>query len=422
MEMPFKYIVLIIMKQLKDRNMPLVIDKGTVISYLKEFLKKSLFDINEKKEMCEGFNIDFEWDDLINKYYQYFDADGDEIKFDMDYIDELDNLINEEIEQYDLVFIHDVNFTLDNSIVFLDIIGVEKKKELYDFLLGIEKRIEFYYGGVMAALKINDCKNNTIDTDEIFSSIKKLKLIKTVMLINTNSLLSEIQKRDLILYSCDEADTIDELDNISLLLDDENFCDSDILDDVFLRSIFVGGELNKFTLRDSLILNSYTTLCDKKYSKINFYLTFLGLLEKEINKADELLKCELINIKYRLMNVLDTVYGTTTFLGNNSIDMMNIKEDYSFIYNAVNYFVDELLCYDDNKYRNNAYDTENTMIYLNSIMKKLLIQTYYNLTKDNDIINRINDNKLFGVNTISSVFLKDIVDISKTKVKEIKGK
>lgn len=420
MEIPFKYIILIIMKQFKDRKMPLVIDKDTVISYLKEFLKKSLFTINEKKEMCENFNIDFEWDDFINTYYQYFDVDGNEIKFDMDYIDELDNLINEEMEQYDLILIHDINYTLNSSTVFLDIIGIEKNKELYDFLLDIETKIEYCYN-VISNLKINDYKN-IINIDEIVYSIKKLKMLKVVMFVNTNSFLSEVQKKDLILYSCDEADIIDELDSIFLLLDDENFCEADILDDTFLRSIFVGSESNRFSLRDSLILNSYTTLKDKRYSKINFYLTFLDLLDDEINKSSEFLKNELIRIKYRIMNVLDNVYGMTTILGNMNIDMTEVKEDYFFIDDAVNYFIDELLCYDDEKYKNSDYDTDNTMIYLNNIMKKLLIQTYYNLTKNKDIINKINDNKLFGVNAISSGFLKDIVDTLKTKVKEINGK
>ena len=118
------------------------------------------------------------------------------------------------------------------------------------------------------------------------------------------------------------------------------------------------------------------------------------------------------------MYVLDSVYGKSTFLENKNMDMTEINEDYFFAYDAVNYFINELLCYDDDKYRNKNFDTDNTMIYLNNIMKKLFIQTYYYLTKDKEVINKINDNKLFGINTISSGFLKDIADVKKIKIKE----
>jgi len=104
-------------------------------------------------------------------------------------------------------------------------------------LLDIEKQIENCYN-VMAKLEMHDYKK-IVSTSEIINSIKKLRLLKTVVLVNINNLLTEVQKRDMDLYACDIADTIDELDKINLLVDDEDFCDSDIAEDAFLKSIFV---------------------------------------------------------------------------------------------------------------------------------------------------------------------------------------
>ena len=86
---------------------------------------------------------------------------------------------------------------------------------------------------------------------------------------------------------------------------------------------------------------------------------------------------------------------------------------------TVSYFIDELLMYNDEHYRNIECDTENTMIYLDNIVKKLLIQTYYKLTNDEEIVDMIKTNEKYGVNVISSSFLRDIVEKPKTKIKEV---
>jgi len=415
MEIPFKYIVLYIIKTLNDRKMSLIIKKQDLTKYLAEFVKKSPFTIEEKKEMTDDFDLDFEWNDIINTYYQYFDMDSDVLKFDIDYIDELDNLISEEQNSYDQVFVHDTNFTLNTNTTFLSIIGVEINKNLYNFLLDIEKQIENCYN-VMAELEIYDHKKR-VSNIEIIDSIKKLKILKTVMLLNTKNLLPEIKQKELILYSYDMADITEELDKINLLTEDEDFYESDITEDTFLRSIFIDSDSSKFNLRDSLILNSGEVAEYRKYSKINFYLTFLNLLEEEIKKANDLLNVELIKIKYKIMNTLDSTYNMSTILGNKTINDTEFKEDYYFAYNQANYFINELLNYDDEKYRNKNFDTDNIMIYLNNIMKKLLIETYYILTKDKEIIRKIKENKLYGINNISSSFLKEIVEKPKIKIK-----
>ena len=74
--------------------------------------------------------------------------------------------------------------------------------------------------------------------------------------------------------------------------------------------------------------------------------------------------------------------------------------------------------YDNEQYRNDDYSVDNTLVYLNNIIKKLLIETYYKLTGDNKIVDEIKGNPLYGINTISSGFVCDIVDKPKGRVKE----
>lgn len=405
------------MKKLYVRNMDLVINKKTLMKYLSELFKQSVFTIEEKFSIIENFDFEYELDDFINKYYQYFDVEGEKIKFDIDYISELDNLIKEQINEYDIAFIHDINFTMNSNVLFLDILGVDVKRNLYYYLLDIEKDIEDCYndiGELDAYVGLGE-----VDISGLINKIKKLYIKKTIMNINSKNLLSEIQYKDLVLLSISVADDFEYLEELELLIESDEFNEFDIIQDIFLRCLFTGGDYHLFNLRDSIIMNRYNMTEDSKYSRINFYLTFLELLEGEIKKTDEFLNIELVRIKYRIINMLDSVYGMSLFINNRNIKMDNIKEDYTFIYDTVFYFADELLMYEDNQYKNIDLDLDNMFIYANSIMKKLLIETYYKLTKDKDIIERIENNPLYGVNHISSCFLKEIVDNPKVKIKEV---
>lgn len=417
MELPFKYMVLCIIRTLNERNMPLVIQKSDLVSYMNKFMEKSYFTIEEKKQISEDFDFDYELDSLVSKYFQYFDNEGKEITFDSSLVSELGALILEEREESDELLINDVDMVIEGDTEFLDILGVKINKELYNYLLDIEKEIEDCYNEL--------CRLDSyvgfaeVDINPLIDKIKKLKMKKIVMFINTSNLLSKVQHRDLMQYACNISDKINEDEIVDLLLDDYDFNEIEITDDVLLRSIFISGDSYASNLGESIVLNHLGIKKNKKYSIIKFYLTFLELLEREIKKANELLYIELLDIKYKLMNTLDSVYGTTLFIGKSEDFDKEFDEDYDFALKAVCYFIEELLMYDDEQYRNKESDTDNTMIYLNNIMKKLLIETYYKLTGDKKIIDMIKENNLYGVNTISSGFLKNIVEKPKTKVKEV---
>ena len=416
MELPFKYIVFRIIKKLGDRKLPLNINKNKLAQYISEILKRSYFTMEEKKEIMENFDYEFELNDLISTYFQYFEDNGKEIVFDSDYIEEINILITNESNNYDRLFIHDIEFTTGDSPVFLELIGIKINKKLYEYLIKLEKDIEDCYNeyrDIESYIGISE-----VNTKPLLKKIKSLKLKKLILLLNAKNLLTNFESQDLLCYANDMVDKTTEFDEVSLLVEDDNFNQSDILYDVFMRSIFTSSDLYISCTRDKLITNIFKENNDIKYSKISFYLKFLELLNKEIENSDETMIEELIYIKYRLINSIDSVYDTMLLLNKNILEEVSFTPNYTFAETASYYFVDEVLKYEDDKYINKEYNTKNIMIYLNNILKKIYIKTYYDLTNSKKIIENIEKNKLYGINYESSNLLKEIVENSKIKKKK----
>ena len=51
------------------------------------------------------------------------------------------------------------------------------------------------------------------------------------------------------------------------------------------------------------------------------------------------------------------------------------------------------------------------------LYEKIFIKTYYSLTKDNDVVKRITENKFYGVNKTSSKYFDDILNIPRRRIK-----
>ena len=417
MELPFKYIVLCIIRTLNERGLPLNLTKTKIINYLNKIIEKSYFSMEEKKELGENFDFEYELDSLFDEYFQYFDNDGNIISFDENYVQDIGELILEEFNKYDEEFISNIDVVVEGDTQFLDILGVPIKKELYNYLINMERKIEEYYDEFSRL--DNYVGLSEVDIKPLIKKITECKMKKVILLLDTRNLLSYYEHHDLMQYGINTMNKTDDFDEIELMIYDEAFGETDILDDILLKSIFTGNDLYISCMCENIIQNVLGISDDTRNSTIKFYSTFLNLLENEIQNSNEILKSELIRIKYRLIYVLDSVYGTFIVANKDFIYDDEYGENYSFMNNAVRFFIDELLMYDDERYRNIECDMENTMIYLDNIVKKLLIQTYYKLTNDEEIVDMIKTNEKYGVNVISSSFLEDIVEKPKTKIKEV---
>jgi len=416
MELPFKYIVLCIIRTLSERGLALEITTSCLRKYLNKIIEKSYFTIEEKKELIDNFDFEYELSSLLDRYFQYFDNEGNVVSFDNNYIEDLGELILDEFNEYDEELIGNIDVVIEGNTEFLDILGVPIKKELYNYLIEVEKEIEESYDEYA---RIDSYVGlSEVDIKPLMKKITQCKMKKVILLVNARNLLSYYEHHDLMQYGINVMNKNDDFDELELLISDGTFDETDILDDVLLRSIFTGSDLYMSCMSESIMQNVLGVSDDTKNSTIKFYLTFLDLLDKEIDNSNELLSLELMRIKYRLIYAMDSAYGTF-IVANKDYVFDEYEENYKFINKTVKYFINELLMYDDEHYRNSECDTDNTMVYLDNIVKKLLIETYYKLTDDKEVITMIKENEFYGVNTISSGFLKDIVEKHKTKVKEV---
>lgn len=416
MEIPFKYIVLSIIKILYDRKMELSINKKILTDFLKEIIKKSFFTIEEKREMINNFDFDYELNNLLDEYYRYFEIEQENIVFEIDYASELDKLIKEEIEKNDITIIDEIEYIIENDTTFFEMLGVNIKKELYKILIDLEKEIEENYN------ELSDLDNyvglSELNTKNLVNNIKKLLFKRMLLIMDVQNLLTNKEYEDLVRYSTNIAEENNDYEDLMFLIEDASVDETTIMNDVFLKSIFTCDELYYSTIKSRL--NYQLTREDNniKYNKLKFYLTYLELLEEEIKKDNELCS-ELVVVKYRLMQTIDTMYDTFTFINKNILSGIDFVEDYSFIEYEIYYFIEELLMYDDEKYKNQEFNTKKITVYIENTIKKILIATYYKLTKDKQIINAITNNKLYGINKISSSFFSDMVKRNNKKIKDI---
>ena len=98
---------------------------------------------------------------------------------------------------------------------------------------------------------------------------------------------------------------------------------------------------------------------------------------------------------------------------NNLEKLEDYEGKYKFNELEALFFIDEILSYDDKMYE---YKDSYVIEYFN-IIKKVFIKTYYSLTKDNNIISKIKENKLYSINKTSAKYFDDILNSPRRRVK-----
>lgn len=396
MELPFDYIVLSMFNIQKVHNVKTEIDKKTIVKYLIKLVKK--LDLNE---FISSFDFDIEMDFFVQNYSDYIEYDGNSIVLDSDVsLNELNELINVESKEHSKEQISSYYNIINSDLDLFTSLGIKIRKELYEYLLYNEKKLEDSYE------KFNN--NDLYD-------IKKYHLINSVMFFNMSNLLSDRDYENLYLYSSDITDLYLNPNNFNLpLLIDSDYIYS-IYNNTFDRAILLIDDNYEFILRDKIFVNmnkNIDSFDDTSKCQLKFYLTFLEFLDNEIETtSNKDIKRELIVSRNRLMNALGSIFDINAF--NNKENINIDKEDYSFIGNQIFYFIEELFKYDDYKYLDG--DKEDYIIYFYNIIKKIYIDTYYNLTNDDKVLDIINNNKLDN----SEITLNILSGIGKKKIKKL---
>lgn len=417
MDIPLAYIIFDIMISLKKNNRDTMIYRDILIIYLKRFINSFDLDKDVLEDLIFDFNFANELSFFLDDYEDYFEMEDGIIRLNSDVsINELKKLQEENVilEDFDEEFISDVEKVIHNDISFLEIIGINPNIQVYNALLELEEKLEYKYLDLSYDGLFDE---NTIEKTR--EEIKLLKVITNIMYININNNFSSVDYDNLYLYAKDRAKLMHGEESEVKLSCNPPFDKTLLVKTPMDKALFINDSSAKGAIKGRLKMNNKKNkkkINMQDMTKLNFYLMYLELLDKEINKTKNIeLKDELIIAKYRLMYVLDSIYDLMNFKKRES--SIKINGDYSFIETIIYFFTVEVLSYDDKEYKLDGTNKKDIITYYFNIIKKLYVETYYKLTNDRVIIDLINNSNFYNVNTISSKLFSNIVPSEKNKSK-----
>lgn len=411
MEVPFDYILINIMINLMERNIAPRISKDNLEKIIIKFIK-SYYTDREVLDIINNFDFDYELNEFYSKYLDYFDIDDDTIFLnDNVSIKMLEGFIVPESDE-DINFLENVIDFLNSDLSITELMGITIRKDIYDYLIKIYKSLNEQYKD----LNVLRMQGNKKKENETIKKIKLLSIQEKIMFINMHYNLDANEYYDLLLYSDDILDS-EECFCIPFNIPNNIFDEYTFYNNPFQRAIFIENisfnALTRYKL-DYNIDKASENNTDYFMLDYKFYLTYYYLLREEMKiVTDDRIKVELNKIKYNLMQVIDSIFDNTLFMNIDNSRLDDVKIDNSYNEFETYFFIDELLSYNDDMYNK---DDSYIMEYFN-IIKKIFVKTYYNLTKNQRVIQIIKNNKLYGINNISSSYFDDIVNTPRRRIK-----
>lgn len=411
MEVPFDYILINIMINLMERNIAPRISKDNLEKIIIKFIK-SYYTDREVLDIINNFDFDYELNEFYSKYLDYFDIDDDTIFLnDNVSIKMLEGFIVPESDE-DINFLENVIDFLNSDLSITELMGITIRKDIYDYLIKIYKSLNEQYKD----LNVLRMQGNKKKENETIKKIKLLSIQEKIMFINMHYNLDANEYYDLLLYSDDILDS-EECFCIPFNIPNNIFDEYTFYNNPFQRAIFIENISFNALTRYKLDYNiDKASENDTDYFMLDykFYLTYYYLLREEMKiVTDDRIKVELNKIKYNLMQVIDSIFDNTLFMNIDNSRLDDVKIDNSYNEFETYFFIDELLSYNDDMYNK---DDSYIMEYFN-IIKKIFVKTYYNLTKNQRVIQIIKNNKLYGINNISSSYFDDIVNTPRRRIK-----
>lgn len=410
MEVPFNYILINIMINLKNRCLETKISKQNLIKIINIIIYELEITEKEKLKMSRDFDFNYELDIFYNENIEYFEIFQDNIILNNDvFIDELENILDD--NKTDEFILDMIDGILQTNISIMELTGIKIRKYLYKWLALSIYEEEKMYVDLLQTRK----NNNFLLERNIIKQIKFHCLARKIYFVNLDT-LDPNDLYDLSLYGdAIEENIVNEV--IPFNIKNNMFDERNIYCTPFQRNLFfdesstissASYKLNK-DLNKKLGIDSVIYKDDYK-----FYLNYYYLLCDEINNIpDSKLKCELEKTKYKLMATIDCIFDNTLFMGIDNSNLNNYESKYRSNELEAYFFIDEILSYNDNMYK---YKESYVLEYFN-VVKKIFIKTYYLLTKNENIIDKIKQNKLYNINKYSTMYFNDILNNSKRRIK-----
>ena len=410
MEIPFDYILISIMIDLKNRKIKTEISKQN----LAKIIDKIIYDLNtdekEKLETINDFDFEYELDAFYNNHIEYFELTPDSIILDDNAsIDDLEDILED--NDIDELILNEIDYLIETDISIIELMGIKIRKDLYKWLYLSLKEDDKLYRELLLART----RKNSLLEKQITKKIKMHIFTRNIFFINLETLDSE-SSYDLSLYSDSIVENAPP-EEIPFNIQNDTFDERNICCSPFQRALFFDNSSLIYATNYKLDCNlSKNVDADLNYYEddYKFYHKYYYLLCEEIETLSEgKLKSELEVVQYRLMMTLDGMFDNTLFMNVDNSNIEDYEGEYKFNELEALFFIDEVLSYNDKMYEHkDSYVIE----YFN-IIKKLFIKTYYSLTKADNIINRIKENKLYGINKISTKYLDDILNSPRRRIK-----
>lgn len=416
MDIPLNYIILDLMITLKENNKDLMINRKTLIIYLKRIVSLFNFDKAVLEDMVFDFDLNNELSFFLSEYEEYFEMDEDNnivSMYDIS-LEELKDLLDEEtisnIYENDLIM--DIHNVIHDNYSLLEILGIKINTDIYKLIYELECELEKEY--------VNLGYSDVFNEFDIVNEKQRIKILKTIintMYINIDNNLSSVEYKNLHTYAKSMARKMSGEEREILIHCEPTFDETMLINNPMDRAIFFKEPSSNYVLDARLEMNNKKKKKVFSYNdivKLNFYLTFLNLLDDEIKRTNnDELRDELIISKYELMYTMDEIYDLMNF--NKKEEVLNINSDYSFIIPIVYFYAFEVLSYDDSEYMVHNTKQKDIMTYFFNIIKKLYIETYYKLTNNEMIINKIKNSSFYGTNMISTKLFNSFIPYKDNK-------
>ena len=402
--MPVSYIILKMAEVLKDHNEDVIISKRQIGGAINELLEKNVFSKEEEELMMEDFSLEEE----IRMFLEdsecfYEDEEGNIALYNRSFVNDIDFLIDSEREKYDDDLMDKIDDFFDYNIFILELLDIRINKDLLISIEGLQIEIEKEYNR-LAILKMD----NKPITDEEMHKLKILTIKRNLLFSYIKGAYDHVGYEDVYSYSRHLTffDVSSELDLKIKNEELQNF----IKEDPFHRALFFLDNNDKHNISNKFF--PYIFMSTEEKSKNMFYKEVLSVLDKRIKTSgNETIEGDLTNAKFRLMCSIDTTYGDF-IMKDYQRDNEEFIPDYSFIKDEIYYFIDELLMYNDFEMAN----PNNTCFFENTI-KSILIEAYFNLTGDENVIMKIKSNSNYNREHFITYLLEDIIDNYKGRIK-----
>ena len=133
MEIPFDYILISIMINLKNRKVKAEVSKQSLIKIINKIIYNLNVNEKEKLEIINNFDFEYELDTFYNNHIEYFELTSDSIILDNNVsIEDLENIL--ENNDIDELILNEIDSLIESDISVIELMGIKIRKDLYKWL------------------------------------------------------------------------------------------------------------------------------------------------------------------------------------------------------------------------------------------------------------------------------------------------